>query len=65
MRFSQDDSGTEAARPAGPVSDTDPAARWRRSRIVATRGGGAMSLGLQTVESDFDALLADAQQGAG
>jgi molecular chaperone GrpE len=61
MTFSQDESGTEGARPAGPVSDTTPPPGGGGPASSPPAGDAAESEA-QTVEKDFDALLADAQR---
>jgi len=61
MRPSQDDLGTEAGRPAGPVSDTTPPPGGG-GPASSPPAGEADESGAQAVEADFDALLADAQR---
>ncbi len=61
MTISRDDSGTEAARPAGPVSDTTPPPGGG-GPASSPPAGEADGSGAQAVEADFDALLADAQR---
>jgi len=61
MRPSQDDLGTEADRPAGPVSDATPPPGGG-GPASSPPAGEADESGAQAVETDFDALLADAQQ---
>jgi molecular chaperone GrpE len=61
MTFSWDDSGTEAGRPAGPVSDTTPPPGGG-GPASSPPAGEASESGAREVEEDFDALLADAQR---
>jgi len=61
MTFSSDESGTEAGRPAGPVSDTTPPPEGGGPASSPPAGDAAESEA-QAVENDFDALLADAQK---
>ncbi|MDX6635360.1 MAG: molecular chaperone GrpE [Solirubrobacterales bacterium] len=64
MTFSQDGSGTDEPRPAGPVAAGDPPPPARQEGVPPTTpptGEGDES-GAQAVEDDFDALLADAQK---
>ena len=61
MSSAQDDLGTEAGRPAGPVSDTTPPPGGG-GPASSPPAGEADESGAQAVEADFDALLADAQR---
>ena len=61
MTFSQDDSSTEAGRPAGPVSDATPPPGGG-GPASSPPAGDAVEAEAQAVEHDFDVLLADAQR---
>jgi molecular chaperone GrpE len=61
MTFSQDDLGTEAGRPAGPVSDTTPPPGGGGPASSPPTGDTEES-GAQAVEADFDALLEGVQK---
>ncbi|HET9197475.1 MAG TPA: nucleotide exchange factor GrpE [Solirubrobacterales bacterium] len=61
MTFSQDDSGTDERRPAGPVSDSGLPLSGESSESSPPAGEAEQS-GAQAVEDDFDALLAGAQK---
>jgi molecular chaperone GrpE len=61
MRPPQDGSGTEERRPAGPVSDSGLSLPGESSES-SPPAGGADQTEAQTVEADFEALLADAQR---
>jgi molecular chaperone GrpE len=58
------DQGTEERRPAGPVAAGDPPPPARQEGVPPTTppAGDADESGAQTVEEDFEALLADAQR---
>jgi molecular chaperone GrpE len=64
MTFSQDGSGTEEPRPAGPVAAGDPPPPARQEGVPPTTPptGEAEESEAQAVENDFDALLADAHK---
>jgi molecular chaperone GrpE len=64
MTFPQDESGTEAPRPAGPVAAGDPPPPAEQEGVPPTASptGDADESGAQAVENDFDALLADAHR---
>jgi molecular chaperone GrpE len=55
------EQGTEELRPAGPVSDTSPAPTGA-GPASSPPAGDADQDGVQAVEADFEALLADAQR---
>jgi molecular chaperone GrpE len=61
---SRDDSGTEERRPAGPVPGVGSSSSQAAGEdpTPAPPAGDAAETGAQTVEADFDALLADAQK---
>ena len=62
MRFSSDEPGTEADRPAGPVSDSGLPLTGESSESSPPAGDAGQDQGAGRLEEDFDALLADAQK---
>lgn len=56
------EQGTDELRPAGPVTEGDSPANPPESSPSAPPAGDADQAEAQTVEEDFDALLADTQQ---
>src|SRR3954454_23513767 len=63
MTHSQDDSGTDERRPAGPVGEGEALRAGASSTSPSPPPAGeADESEAQAVEADFDALLADAQK---